>query len=227
VNGVGCRGEVHACVVRNFAYWVYTWAPVANFDQHAEAFQQFRDGITLTTATAKSGFVPPKKADKSFRSKSGLFTLIDSEGLWAEQTDPTRQDAAAELWLKGSGKSATTGQASGEKADLVVAVLTPEGEPKEQAQAHILKQVTDGATVDELQGDPTGEAPRGGEVKVSDTVTRLKLTYKDGPSANKLVVFTTVDTGEKRVVAYALCSLRETSYWEQRLMLIVGTLKGK
>lgn len=226
-TGVGCRGEVHTCVVRNFAYWIYTWAPVANFDQQGEAFQQFRDGITLSATPTKSNFVPQKKSDKAYRSKSGLFTLSDSEGLWTEKPDPTSQDAAAELWLKGSGKSATTGQATGEKADLVVSVLAREGEAKTQARAHILKQVTDGATVDELQSDPTGEAPKSGEVKVSDAVTRLKLTYKDGPTANKLIVFTTLDSGDKRVVAYALCSLKEVNYWEQRMMLIVGTLTGK
>jgi hypothetical protein len=44
---------------------------------------------------------------------------------------------------------------------------------------------------------------------------------------NKLIVFAAVDSGGKRVVAYARSTLKEAGYWEQRMMLIVGTLKGK
>lgn len=223
----GCRGEVFACVVKNFAYWVYAWAPDAEYDKLAPAFETFRNGIKVQVTADKGGITPPPATDgRTFRTKSGLFTLTDTEKLWTEGKDPTSQDKDAELWLRGTGKSASTGQATTDKADLVVAVLPPEGEAKEQAQAHILKQVVNGATVQELQGDPTGDAPPGGEVKVSDAVTRLKLTYPDGPTANKLIVFASVDVDGKRVVAYALCPLRQANYWEQRLMQIVGTLKA-
>jgi hypothetical protein len=222
----GCRGEVFACVMKNYAYWVYAWAPEAGYDKLAGAFETFRNGIKVQVSADKGGAAPPPKTEgRTFRTKSGLFTLTDSEKLWTEGKDPTSQDKDAELWLRGTGKSASTGQATTDKAELVVAVLAPEGDPKEQAQTHILKQVVGGATVQELQGDPTGDAPPGGEVK-SDTVTRLKLTYPDGPTANKLVAFSTVDVDGKRVVAYALCPLRQSNYWEQRLMQIVGTLKA-
>lgn len=221
-----CKGEVFACVAKNHAYWVYAWAPEAGYDKLAPAFETFRNGIKVQVVAGKGGTVPPPTADgRMFRTKSGLFTLTDSEKLWTEGKDPTSQDKDAELWLRGTGKSASTGQATTEKADLVVAVIAPEGEAKEQARAHILKQVVEGATVQELQGDPTGDAPPGGEVK-TDAVTRLKLTYPDGPTANKLVAFSTVDVDGKRVVAYALCPLRQSNYWEQRLMQIVGTLKA-
>lgn len=223
----GCRGEVFACVVQNYAYWVYAWAPDAEFDKLAPVFESFRNGIKVQVSAGKGGSTPPLGIDgRTFRTKSGLFTLSDSEKLWTEGKDPTSQDKDAELWLRGTGKSASTGQVTTDKADLVVVVLVPEGEAKEQAQAHILKQVVDGATVQELQGDPTGDAPPGGEVKVSGTVTRLKLTYPDGPTANKLIVFSSVDVDGKRVVAYALCPLKQSNYWEQRLMQIVGTLKA-
>jgi hypothetical protein len=221
----GCRGEVFACVVKNHAYWLYAWAPEAGYDKLAAAFEAFRTGIKVQVPVGKGGTTPPPADGRMFRTKSGLFTLTDTEKLWAEGKDPTSQDKDAELWLRGTGRSASTGQPSTDKADLVVAVLAPDGGAKEQAQAHILKQVIEGAMAQELQGDPTGDAPPGGEVK-SDAVTRLKLTYLDGPTANKLVVFGTLDVDGKRVVAYALCPLRQSNYWEQRLMQIVGTLKA-
>ncbi len=220
-----CKGEVFACVAKTYAYWVYAWAPEAEYDKLAPAFEAFRNGIKVQGTASKGGFTPPPPTDgRMFRTKSGLFTLTDAEKLWTQKQDPTSQDKDAELWLRGTGKSASTGQPTTDKAELVVAVLPPDGEAKTQAQAHILKQVIEGATVQELQGDPTGDAPPGGEVKVSDSVTRLKLTYPDGPTANKLVAFRTVDVGGKRVVAYAHCPLKQANYWEQRLMHIVGTL---
>lgn len=225
-TGVGCRGEVYAFVAKNYAYWVFAWAPDAEFDKHAEAFAKFRGGLKVSVPAAAAP--PPKKAEKSFRTKGGLYVLTDTEGLWAEQPNPTFQDAAADLWLKGTGRSAVTGGASGQKADLVVAVLDPDGDAKTQAQHHILKQVTDGATVDELTGPPAGDAPAGGEVPPADAVTRLRLKYgaEFDAGVNKLATFATVDVGKKRVVAYALCPLPQAGYWEQRLMLIVGTLKA-
>lgn len=222
----GCRGEVFACVAKNHAYWVYAWAAKDGYEKLAPAFEAFRNGIKVQVTADKGGSTPPPTTDgRVFRTKSGLFTLTDAEKLWSEGKDPTSQDKDAELWLRGTGKSASTGQPTTDKAELVVVVLTPDGDPKEQAQAHILKHVVDGATVQELQGAPPGDAPPGGEVK-SDAVTRLKLTYPDGPTANKLVVLSTVDVDGKRVLAYAMCPLRQSNYWEQRLMQIVGTLKA-
>jgi hypothetical protein len=213
---VGVRGEVFACVVQNYAYWVYLWAPADGYEQLADSFARFRAGIRLTVPAGKAP-PPPKKTEKYFRTKGGLFLLADAEGLWTEQADPTTQDAAAELWLRGANKG----------ANLVVAVLPLEGEPKTQAREHILKQfVADGSEVAEQTGDPTGDAPSSGEVPPSDAVTRIKVTDRERPSANKLIVFGTLDVADKRVVAYATCPLKEASYWEQRLMLIVGTLKA-
>jgi hypothetical protein len=224
-TGAACRGEVYAAVAKNFAYWVYTWAPDAEFDTHADTFAQFRTGVSVSVSGG-SAPAAPKRTGKSFRTKSGLFTLIDGEGLWAEMANPTFQDAAAELWLKGTGRSAATGQPTSQKADVVVVVLDPDGDPRAQAQDHVLKQVADGATVEEQTGPPAGDAPTTGEVAPTDAVTRLRLKY--GPEfdagVNKLAVFAAVDVGKRRVVAYALCPLSQAGYWEQRLMLIVGTL---
>jgi hypothetical protein len=223
--GTGCRGEVHAVAVRNLKVWVYCWAERDRFDELAPAFDKFRAGMKLEP---RGGEPKVQRQQTEFRTNSGLYLLTDSEGLWRKQTDPTRQDAAADLWLIGSKRTATTGQLDQKpSADLVVAVLDPKGDAKAQAKEHILAQNVDGAVVNEQVGDPLGESPSSGQVPATDAVTRMKMTYPDTTgSADKLVVFTVVDTGGKRVVAYGWCQPRQASYWEQRLMLLVGTLKG-
>jgi hypothetical protein len=228
-TAAACKGVVFACVMKNYAYWLYTWAPRDEYDQLADDFARFRERIQLSVPTGEVAV--SKKPEKAFRTQSGLFTLTDREGMWKEMPDPKSQDLTdpptVELWLRANGRSASTGLPTKEQADLVVGVLTPDGEAKEQAQAYILKQVIGGGTLEEIAGDPSGEAPSGGNVAVSESVVRFRLKYPDTDgSANKLIVVSTVDIEGKRVVAFAYCPQIEARYWEQRLMLIIGTLKA-
>ena len=77
------------------------------------------------------------------------------------------------------------------------------------------------------RNDPLGESPSEGPVAASDAVVRFTMKYPGTTgSADKMVVFGVTDSGGKRVVAYAWCELKKANYWEQRMMLLVGTLKG-
>jgi hypothetical protein len=224
-TGTGCRGQVHAVAVRNLKVWVYTWAERDRFEELVPAFDKFRAGMRLEGKATEPKI---QKQRAEFRSPGGLYTLADGEGLWRRQDDPTLQDAAGDLWLVGSERVATTGLLQAKpSANLVVAVLDPKGDAKEQAKEHILSVNADGAEVDPLSGDPLGEAPSEGPVAASDAVVRFTMKYPGTTgSADKLVVYRVADSGGKRVVAYAWCELKKRDYWEQRLMLLVGTLKG-
>lgn len=222
----GCRGEVYAVAVRNLKVWVYFWTARDHFDTLAPAFEKFRGNMTLET---KGNEPKVTRQKKEYRTSSGLYVLTDSEGNWQQQKDPTRQDAAADLWLTGARRNATTGLLEpNPDANLVVAVLDKKGDDaKAQAKAHVLDQFAAGAETNEQAGDPAGDTPSSGPVAGSDAVVRFKMTYPGSDrSIEKMMVFRVTDTGGKRVVAYAWCQLRDAGYWEQRLMLLTGTLKG-
>lgn len=222
---LGCRIEVYAVAVRNLKVWVYCWGERDQFDQLAPQFEAFRAGMRVEGKAAETKI---QRTKTDFRTGSGLYTLTDTEGLWKKQDDPTRKDPAGDLWLTGSKRVATTGLPErNSSADLVVAVLDPMGDAKEQAQAHIVAQDTEGGVVQVQSGDPVGEAPASGPVAASDDVVRFTKKYPDTTgTADKMIVFRVVDSGGKRVVAYAWCQPKDASYWEQRMMLMVGTLKG-
>lgn len=221
-TGTGCRGEVYAVVARNTLIWVYTWAERDGFDALAPAFDQFRASLKLDA---------PKTPDKVTRppteypSTSGLFTVIDAEALWRKQGDPTIKDEKGDLLLYGFRRSSAGSLGAKHEAYLVVAVLDPAGDAKGQARKHVEDQFNGPDEVNALEGDPDGDPPASGPLPASDAVTRLTLKY-GGKSTDGLVAFATVDSGGKRVVAYAWAPLKERAYWEQRLMLLVGTLKG-
>ncbi len=220
----GCRGEVYAVAVRNLKVWVYCWAERDKFGDLAPAFEGFRAGMKLET---KANETKIQRQVTPFRTNSGLYTLTDTEGLWKKQEDPTRQDAAADLWLAGFKRDAASGQLKTKPtADLVVATIEPKGDAKTQAKAHILEQFADGAATNVQDGDPVGETPSSGAVAASDSVMRMTMKYPGADrSIEKMMVYSVIDTGGKRVVAYGWCQLGESNYWEQRLMLLVGTLK--
>lgn len=224
-TGTGCRGEVYAVAVRNLKVWVYCWAERDRFSDLAAALDGFRAGMKLE---AKANETKIQKKVTEYRTNSGRYTLTDTEGIWKKQEDPTRQDAAADLWLAGFKRDAASGQLHPKPtADLVVATLDPKGDPKAQAKAHILAQFADGAATNEQAGDPVGETPSSGAVAASEAVVRFTMKYAGADrSIEKMMVFSVVDSGGKRVVAYAWCQLGESNYWEQRLMLLVGTLKA-
>lgn len=222
---IGCRGEVYAVAVRNLKVWVYCWGERDKFDQLAPMFEAFRAGLKVESKANEPKIQRPKT---DFRTNNGLYTLTDTEGLWKKQEDPTRKDGAADLWLAGFERNAATGQLKQKpNADLVVAILDPMGDAKEQAKAHIIAQDTEGGVVQEQTGDPVGESPSSGPVAATDDVVRFSKKYPDTTgSADKMIVFRVVDSGGKRLVVYAWCQFKDASYWEQRMMLVVGTLKA-
>jgi len=222
-SGVTCRGEVYACVTKNYLYWMYSFWQKDDFKDTA-TIEAVRNQLVHK---ASGEFKPkPKPPEKTFRGPGGEFTIGDSEGLWVQQKDPTLQSADAELWLKGQGKNAATGQPSSEKASLLVVAIEPKDDLAEQAKTYVLKQFEDGAKIAEITEEPEGDAPSSGPVAASDVVKRMTLMYDEtDPSSFKFVAYRAFDSKKRRIVAFASCPLKERRYWEQRLMLILGTMK--
>jgi hypothetical protein len=223
-SNTACSGEVTTLAMNTVGVWIYNYAGEQDFAGLEEAFQTARSSLRKIQ---KAGGDAAVRFEKPYRDKAGLFSVMDYEGLWAEKKDPKTQDDAAELWLRGTAKS--LGRKDGPStADLVVAVLEPSGDPKEQAEKHLLKQMNEGYKLENVTGDPTGDMPSSGELQLGTEVTRLKLRYPNADaSANKLIAYSVVSSGGKTVVAYAYCTLKELEYWEQRMMQMVGSLKAR
>lgn len=223
----GCRGEVHAVAVGTLKVWVYCWAERDRFGELAPAFEAFRAGFKVDQP--KGGETKIPRQAKEYPTGGRSCVLTDTEGVWREQKDPKSQDADADLWLAGFKRSAATGQSDQKSsADLIVARLKPDGDAREQAKKHILGVFNFGAgdVLNDLSGEPVGDAPSSGPVADSPDVVRFTKKDPNASSADKLIVFKVIDAGGERVVAYAACHPKQASYWEQRLMLLVGTLKG-
>ena len=214
--------EVSALANKSIGVWIFAWSPEREFANSQSAFQSVRSGLQI--AKADDANFEVAGGSKSHRSKSGLFTIKDADGLWAKKESPTDLDPDGTLWLKGTSKSAG-GKNKPTPVDLVVVEVAPDGDAKDQAMAIVKKSLPEGdPAIEELTGEPTGD-PSAGEINPMAAITRLKIRYKGADnSVHKLAVFTSVESGGKRIVAYATCQLKDQPYWEQRLMQIVGSL---
>lgn len=217
--------EVHALANKAIGVWVFAWAAEREFAGYASAFQSLRAGLQIAKAGDVSSEVPT--STKTHRSRSGIFTLKEQDGLWTKQEPATSRDANGTLWLRGTPKSAGGKNKPG-TADIVVVEIEPVGDAKDQALDTAKQSLAEGESIiEEIAGEPTGD-PAIGELVPATPVTRLKVRYKGADSGvNKLVVFASVDSGSKRVVAYATCPLKDLPYWEQRLMQVVGSLTAR
>jgi hypothetical protein len=213
--------EVHTLASKTLAVWVFAWAAEREFAGYASAFQSVRSGLQIVKTNAPS--LEVSTFTKTHRSKSGIFTIQDSDGLWAVKEPASSLDLAGTLWLRGTPKSASGKKPS--PVDLVVVEVEPKGDPNQQALEVVKQSLPVGeSTIEEWTGEPTGDAATG-EVKPNTPVIRLKVKYKGAEnSVNKLVVFSTVESQGKLIVAYTSCQWKDQGYWEQRLMQIVGSL---
>jgi hypothetical protein len=214
-----CLGDVYAVAMNTVGIWIYQYAGETDYAKLEDAFQSARASLRKLP---KAGGEAAPRFDKPYRSKSGLFVVTDTDGVWEKKNGPETQDAKAELWLRGTGRTGGRRDPAN-TADLIVAVLDDGAE----AEKHVLAQMNEGYKTEPLTSEPTGDLPASGELKMDAEVTRLKLRYPGAdPSSHKLIVYASVPSGGKSVVAYATCTLKDLEYWEQRLMQIVGSLKA-
>ncbi len=219
-QNIGCKGEVVAIAVNQYLYWVYAWGPQDDYASLAPQWEEARKSLVFTGSNQA---IPPpvKRNERNFRDPDGLFKLVDTQELWTAQDEPTLQEANAILHLLGVGRSAATNKPSKERANTIVTSIKLAEDAQKQVLEHILQQYASDATVEEVTGEPDGEAVSAEPLAIPEQIKRLKLTYPgSNGAANKFLVYQWHDTQDKRLVLYSDCSLRERPYWEQRLLLL-------
>lgn len=216
--------EVIALANKAYAVWVVGWAPERGFAAVAGEMKIIRAGLQISKANDANIEMPT--ITRTFRSKSGIYTIKDSDGLWTEKKPATDRDITATLWLRGAPKAG--GQSKISTADLVVIEVAPDGDAEQQASTLVKKSLPLGEpTIEELTGDPKGD-PASSNAAPPIPVTRWKVRFRGSDqSVNRLIVFAHCESQGKLVIAYASCHLKDLPYWEQRSMAIVGSLAAR
>ena len=228
-TGESCYGYCMMLAHQGVGYWYYVWAP----EQNVEAVAGEMAGLVagFRTLDARDGWSERAPAKRVYRGREHKFALTDYARLWEKPDlkDATDEDEKGVMVLEAE----LEGQSRGDfapTADLVVLALDgAAADPLAVARAYIEKRYTifPEIGIGEWTGDPAGDPPVGPEDD-SVPVVRLKVTYGGGDtlrSADKLVVFTAVASGDETIVAEASCPWRERPLWERRLMQIVRSLR--
>jgi len=229
---VACVGDAYAMSFKGVGYWFYAWAAEADAAALASEFDAMRE--RLRTLDQRAKWVAAATADATFRGvkPSSRFRLTSPETIWAAPPlEPTVEDPAAELLLKGVLKSRTRRDFNPE-ALAVVMVVPGTAEPGAAAEEYVRKRHTRDPSVfgpteiTEVTGDVVGDGPA--DKPGGPQARRLKVS-PGGPDASKvaekLVVFAAMKSGDAVVIAEANCPWSQRDVWERRLVQLVGSLR--
>ncbi len=229
---VACVGDAYAMSHKGVGYWFYAWAAEADAATLAGEFDGLRE--RLRTLDQREKWVAAVAVGATFRSvkPSSRFRLTTPEAIWAApQLEPTDEDPAAELLLKGVLKSRVRRDFNPE-ALVVVVVVPGTAEPAEVAEEYVRKRHTRDPNVfgptaiTEVTGDVVGDGPA--DAAGGLPARRFKVS-PGGPDASKvaekLVVFAAMKSGDSVVVAEANCPWSQKDVWERRLVQFVGSLR--
>jgi len=228
--GKTCTGEVFAVVARGNLYLAYTWGTDQTVNDMVKDFAAIRGGLKFMSGSSGTETRPRETNYRASRlapkEAYRYFVLTDYEARWSQDNDknPNTQDPNAILWLEGWDNISHKTANKQSPAKLIVCALDAGAD----VQAHILKELTDGETKSDLQlieGDPTGEAAKVTNIEPKSAVTRVRLRVMGDSNIGKLVVYSTIESEGKLILAYGVCPYKISDTWEQRLMLIVGSLR--
>ena len=229
---VACVGDAYAMSHKGVGYWFYAWAAEADAAALAGEFDALRE--RLRTLDQRDKWVAAAAVEATFRGvkPSSRFRLTTPETIWAAPPlEPTDEDPAAELLLKGVLKGRVRRDFNPE-ALAVVMVVPGTGGPAEVAEEYVRKRHTRDPSVfgptaiTEVTGDVAGDGPT--DAVGGLPARRLKVS-PGGPDASKvaekLVVFAAMKSGDAVVVAEANCPWSQKDVWERRLVQFVGSLR--
>ena len=234
---VACVGEAYTMSYKGVGYWFFAWAAEADAAALSGEFDAMRE--RLRTLDQREKWVPAAAVEATFRSvkPTSRFRLSTPEKIWAAaQLDPTDEDPAAELLLKGVLKGRTRRDFN-PAASVVVLVVPGGAEANEIAEEYVRKRYTRDPAVfgptaiEPVTGDLAGDAPAGVAGAATEgglPARRLKVSPGGADAskvAEKLVVFAAMAAGDSVVVAEASCPWSQKDVWERRLAQFVGTLR--
>ena len=232
-TGTVCLGEVYLLGHKGVGYWFYAWTAERDAAAVAHEFDDLRGRFRLLDRRAnwsgKTG------TEVVFRGPGKVnYRLTAHEAIWKKPAGlaPTDEDPEADLLLKAELKGRQQRDFP-PQATVVVLVLDEGGDPAEVAGQYVRKrhtldpEVFGPTKITEVTEDPVGDPPPGPDDGGAPT-TRLKVSpggENASRSAEKLVVYAAVKSGDAVVVAEGSCPWTQRAVWERRLIQIVGSLK--
>ncbi len=233
-SGTICVGECYLLGYKGLGYWFYAWAAERDAAAVAEELEDLRGRFRILDE--RKDWSGRTGTEITFTGESGAarYKLTSHESIWTKPPGlaPTDEDPKADLLLKAELKGRQKRDFP-PRAMLVVLVLKEDGDPAEVAGKYVRKrhspdpEVFGPTRITELTGDPAGDAapgPEGG----GTLAVRLQVSpggENASKSAEKLVVYSAIRSGDAVVVAEGSCPWTQRAALERRLIRLVGSLR--
>jgi hypothetical protein len=229
--GGSVQGEAMSFGYKGVGYWFLAWS----------GENEVYDGLKglFTEARRRCKLLELRKDWKErvspvvpFKGETVPYTILDAEGLWAEETEQQRikdEDPKADKFLR-SKKAKTKDHQS--EAELLVLLLDGGGDPLGKARQYVEAQAntmteTRGKNTftdhpnDALEGDPTPNTVEG-----NTPFVLLKSVNSLDPTYAWLYAISAIEVDGKTVAVVAKCKWSQRGNFDTKFVQIVKSLKG-
>ncbi len=230
-NGGSVEGDALAMSHKGIGYWFLSWTPTGMYEEQKSGFQDGRKGCRLLDL--RKDWVERQSSTVPFKNNVIGYTIFDTEGIWAEETDDERvkaEDPKADKYL--TAKVKQKGRDFHEEAELVVYILDGGADPLAQARSYIETQAnryeelgsgknTFTEVTGPLEGDPspnvaTGTAPH----------ILLKSVNSRDPSFTWLYAISAITVGDKTVAVCAKTRWNQRAAFDTKFVQLVKSLRS-
>jgi hypothetical protein len=229
--GGSVQGEAMSFGYNGVGYWFLAWS----------GENEVYDGLRglFTEARRRCKLLELRKDWKErvspvvpFKGETVPYTILDAEGLWAEETEQQRikdEDPKADKFLR-SKKAKTKDHQS--EAELLVLLLDGGGDPLGKARQYVEAQAntmteTRGKNTftdhpnDALEGDPTPNTVEG-----NTPFVLLRSVNSLDPTYAWLYAISAIEVEGKTVAVVAKCKWSQRGNFDTKFVQIVKSLKG-
>ncbi len=214
-------GEAYALCLNGRAYWFLAWSLESEWAAVSSDIESIRTGCKLIKPDLE--WTPSENASVAIVAESGDYHVTDGDRWWEKQSDPSTEDAKADLLMK--AKYRTRPMSDRPPQAWAVAYLLPGDDPMTAVREHVkarYAKLFDIKKLTELSDAPLGDPPASGM-----TATKPVLRFHgEHESANveKLVVISAIKTGKGIVGFEAWCPWSDRDKWEKRLIALASSL---
>jgi hypothetical protein len=224
-----CAGETYATGLQGIGYWCLAWAPEREVAARLDEFRDLRGRARLLDF--RKDWKETSPPFSVFTGEAVDYRIIDSDRWWRKAVaEPRDVDPKADMFLWGEFQFKRKSDMK-PRAEMIVYVLDPAGDPAETLRRHIRERYKKEAELfgetklKDLTDEPQGDPPSYTENQGIETA-RLKAESSRDENVSKLLVLSAAAVGNKVVGVEARCPWEHRGLWERHLMQIAGSLRA-
>jgi len=230
-SGGAIEGQAFATSFKGIGYWFLAWTGANEiYHEQKDEFAAGRKRCKLLSS--RNDWRERQSSVVPFKNNVLGYTLLDPDGIWSEVTDEEQVkavDPKADKFLVVLADPKKRNPTR--KAELVVAVLEPGGDPLQVARDHVTERAN---VLAELQGQwkftelsqPPEADPPANTVEGNAPYVMLRCVNERNPAYTRYYVVSAIRAADKVIAVYAWCPWDEKAPFAHQFIQVARSLRS-